>query len=235
MPRIRAMFVGGLVLAAVCVTVETTRAADDAAPGSNAGTSEPGRGSLALLRLEKVQQDLGLSAEQTDQIKKVVAEQAKASEAIRGQLENLTDEQRKAKLEELQATFKQRRKEIATKLDAILSADQRTRLHEIYLQVHGTAALNHQDIAEALKLTDDQRAKLKEIRAATVKSIHDAAETARTSGDQAGLSKTVAAIAKEASAKALDVLTAEQRQQFDSMQGKKLEINRSQLGFGAAG
>ena len=87
MPRIRAMFVGGLVLAAVCVTVETTRAADDAAPGSNAGTSEPGRGSLALLRLEKVQQDLGLSAEQTDQIKKVVAEQAKASEAIRGQLE----------------------------------------------------------------------------------------------------------------------------------------------------
>ncbi len=236
MPRVRDALLTALTLAAVVSTVSWLRAADEpAATATVARTSDRGRGNQALLRLEEVQKDLGLSTEQVDQVKKVHDEHSKSVKAIHEQLAKLGEKDRKAKLGELPALFERLRKESADKLHAILSVEQRKRLHQIYLQVHESAALNYKDVADELQLTDEQRRKLMEIREGTVKSLREVAGEAKPGGEASALSKRISAIQKDAFDKAIEVLTSQQREQFEKMQGKKLDINRSRLGFAAAG
>jgi len=49
------------------------------------------------------------------------------------------------------------------KLDQILDKDQRTRFHEIELQVEGARAMLRPEIAEKLGLSDDQRQSIEQV------------------------------------------------------------------------
>jgi Spy/CpxP family protein refolding chaperone len=132
----------------------------------------------------------------------------------RGQL---SDEQRARFREEAAARAKKEREELAK----ILKPEQVKRLTEIYIQQAGLNALQDADIAETLKITDEQKekmAKVREEQGAAMRELFspDAdRETARTK---------MAEIRKESDEKTLAVLTEDQKKQFEEMKGKKFDM-----------
>ena len=68
-------------------------------------------------------------------------------------LRDLSQEERTKKLADV-------RGKIDKKAEDVLLDHQKTRLNELYIQVQGAAALADPKIAEALKITDDQKTKI---------------------------------------------------------------------------
>ncbi len=129
--------------------------------------------------------------------------------------------------EERTKKMEERAKENKKRVEAILLPPQLGRLDKISIQVAGATALDRTDVAEKLKLTDSQK-----------KSLEDLATESRTkiqesfSGGALGpgeMQEKMAAINKDRKEKALAVLTKEQRERFDTMQGKKFELDLSQM------
>src|SRR5260370_2616922 len=107
---------------------------------------------MFMLRSEVVQQDLQLTDEQKESITKL---QEKARESFSG-LQGLSDEERRTKMQEL-------RKDQEEKIAGILNDKQKARLKEIGLQQAGAMGLANKEVAESLKLSDDQVNKIKDL------------------------------------------------------------------------
>jgi hypothetical protein len=168
---------------------------------------------ITLAKVEGVQKDLELSGEQKDSLGKLEVEQVDFA-AMR----DLSPEDRLKKTTEIRTAAQK-------KVDDILAPPQRDRFAQILLQVDGVAALRQPKVAEKLKLTDEQKTKLNELFAA------------RQGGGGGGGGGGGQAAREERDAKALEILTADQKTQYTSMQGKKIEIDRAALfgGFGGGG
>jgi Spy/CpxP family protein refolding chaperone len=154
-----------------------------------------------------------LTDDQKDSIAKL---QDKARETF-SQLQGLSDEERQAKFQEI-------RKDQDEKIGSILDAKQKDRLKEIVLQQTGAFALIDKDVAEALKLTDDQVNKIKELADGFQKEMREAAQSARNGGDASGARETFTKIRKEGQEKLLAVLTDEQKAKFEKMKGAKIDL-----------
>ena len=76
---------------------------------------------------------------------------------------------------------------------------------------------------DKLKLSDDQKSKLTDLADARRKAAREAFQAA-AGGDRTEARKKIAEASKESSTKMLDVLTTEQKEAFEKMQGKKLEL-----------
>jgi Spy/CpxP family protein refolding chaperone len=158
---------------------------------------------ITVAKVEGVQKDLELSGEQKDALGKLEVERVDF-QAFQGDREGM-----QKKLTEI-------RDSSMKKVDEILAPPQRSRFAEILLQVDGVAALRQPKVAEKLKLTDEQKTKLAELFAP------------RQGGGGGGGGGGQQA-REERDAKAMEILTADQKKEFVSMQGKKIEIDRSQL------
>ena len=189
--------------------------------GMGPGMMEHGGGPLGLLRLESVQKDLNLSDAQKEKIKELAkgTMPARASDA-----ESPSPEERRARMEAM-------RKSLA----GILKPEQLDRLKQIQLQVQGPAALAmNPEAAKALGITDDQRAKIKSLREEADGKMRTLFGSARGLPPEQRRAKFVEnrdqlrQINKELRTKALEVLTPEQREKLDKLQGKKLDLD---LGF----
>jgi Spy/CpxP family protein refolding chaperone len=108
---------------------------------------------LLLLRQKSVQQELKVSPA----LAKKVAEFTHKQREAFGEALNLGVEQRRQKLMELAKENKQF-------LDDNLTPAQRKRLFAITLQVTGLHELNRSEVATALKLTEEQQQKFKELQ-----------------------------------------------------------------------
>jgi len=200
----------GIFLATMIVTVVAVPTAQ--AQRRNMGGLRPGNASPArLLPVESVQVELKL----TDQQKEKAAE---------------INEMLTAGRHELFATIKKDSKERGPKaaelerkahagIDELLDDAQEKRLKELLLQVNGASELSRKEIREALKITKEQQKKLAEIRRSNMKARQEALENYE--GDR--MQKSVELL-QEADKKLLEVLTDEQRKQFESMKGKKITI-----------
>lgn len=208
------------------------RAADEPAnpPARVRGQGmEQGASGLALLQLEVVVKDLGLTDEQTASLKKISEDAHKQMTELRDSLKDTPREERRPKMADAE-------KEIAKKVDAVLNDKQRARLLEIQLQVRGPAALRAKEVADALKLTDDQTKKLNDIaeerRTAIRAAIKDAGGPAQPGQDSPAREK-ITKIAKDSAEEMRKVLTPEQGEQFEKMKGAKLDLGN--VPFGALG
>ncbi|MEX2310317.1 MAG: hypothetical protein WD738_22305 [Pirellulales bacterium] len=105
-------------------------------------------------------------------------------------------------------------------IEELLDDAQEKRLKELLLQVNGASELTKPEVRDALGITKEQRKKLADIRQVNAKARHEA--LANFDGDR--LAKSLE-LQREADAKLLDVLTDEQRQQFDAMQGEKITLD----------
>ncbi len=216
----------------LAVTCAMTASAQQGRGG--AGRFGGGRGGMAmLLRMKPVQDEVKLSADQREKVTKIADD---AMEAMRDSFSNLRDASPEERREAMEKFAKQSG-ETDKKITEILKPEQAARVKELSLQLRGVGALSDPEVATALKLTDDQKTKLADMAAA-----NRPASGQRGGGGAGASDEDRAARAKaraEREAKTLEVLTADQREQFSKMQGKKFEFpapqGRPGAGTGAGG
>jgi Spy/CpxP family protein refolding chaperone len=186
---------------------------------------------VALLRSEDVQKDLKLSDEQKEKVKTYLAKQGEEMRSAFGG-GGRPDQEKVAELR------KKMQEENAKFQKDALTEEQNKRLKQIGYQVGGIAVFSTEDVAKELKITDEQKEKFKNIADQLRK---DRQEVTGGGGGGGGggrrpmispdQQKKIDALVKEATEKAHDVLTADQKKTWESMIGAKFE-GKIQQGFG---
>jgi len=174
-----------------------------------------GGSTIVLLTQKSVQDELKLSGEQVQKIKELSDKQR---ESFRGPRD---EDARKKREEARQATEKA--------VTEILKPDQLKRVKQISLQQQGGRALSNPEIAAALKLSNEQKDK--------IKSIQDETRTARGQRGQRGQRseeerKKQQEARKAANEKLMEVLTSAQKTKWKELTGEPFtgEISRRQFG-----
>jgi Spy/CpxP family protein refolding chaperone len=136
--------------------------------------------------------------------------------------------------EEMMAARAKMNADFAAKLNDALEEPQQKRIQEIYVQVNGTNTLTEEPMAMALKLSDDQKEDLQVALDDQRQAMRDAFQDFQDMSDEERTAE-LAKLNKERDEALLAVLTDEQKSQFETMKGEKLEIDLEPLqqrGFG---
>ena len=193
--------------------------------GDTASAQPPRRGFMVyspaeLASLPEVQTNLKFNADQ----------QAKAQEIH----EQLRTDRRNlfqgggfgGDFEEMARKIQELNRDASAKLSEALEPPQRARLQEISIQANGPMSLNDPEIAKELKLADEQQAKLAEMPQKLRESIRDAMDESQTDDQRREIISDIRAKSEE---EMLAVLTPEQRDQFQAMQGEPIELDLTPL------
>ena len=219
-----------MTLAAGFATTVVAQAAEGSRRGPGGG---PSRSSLiGLLRIEQVQKELKLNDEQLVKVREVgetlgteMREQYAAVREIQDR------EQQRAKMNELRDQVDSKARE---KLHDILTREQMMRLYQIRMQVRSVIdSLENRYVAGRLNLTDDQKAKLAEVGKEVQAKMSELYGTMRDASEEqrSEIFQKLRSIRSEGDAKALGVLTEEQKKSFEEMKGEKIEL---EMGRGRA-
>ncbi|MGD0517182.1 MAG: hypothetical protein ABSA26_06560 [Thermoguttaceae bacterium] len=193
-------------------------------------------GKISLLNNEKLQQELDLSDDQKTKVAEAVGE---ASNAIStGMRKSFSSSPRNISPQEhadiREKLIKNNQDKFLKKLEKILLPKQFDRLKQIYLQRQGPMALSEPDVIKALNVNKEQQDKMQvlyddfqiKLREATV-----------VQGD--GLVKfgghKLDKMTKELDDNLLDILTADQRSEFEKMKGPKADVGSSSFKMEARG
>jgi len=206
--------------------------------GFGGGFGGPGAGGpLTLVNNEAVQKELGLKEEQVAKLKTLGEE---VREEMRGAFSggfggrDQSEEERAKAREKMAEAMKKVNDKVKPKLAEILDASQRERLQQITWQSAGSRAYQEADIIAALKITKEQQEKL----AAVTKEYGDKTRElfGQGGGGGGGDVRTKMTELGASRDKALsEVLTADQREQFTKLLGKKFDTAQLRGGFGAPG
>ena len=175
------------------------------------------RSALGLLRLPKVEKELNLTDEQKDSIRKLMREMRPQPGDGRPSREEM--EKRAEKAEK--------------KLAEILKPEQMKRYKEIRIQFQGPEAfVANPEVVKALKLTDDQQKKVKDIQKETRKQIGelDRPDRDSTPAERKEFIEKVQKIRKEAVDKCVEALTPDQQAKFKELRGKPFEFEMPNFG-----
>jgi hypothetical protein len=187
-----------------------------------------GASRVSLGTLEPVREALKLTEEQ----QKLADElHDQLMEDIRGAFQDSAGDFEAARLE-MEDLNAEATKEFTEKLDDT----QKTRLTEIFVQANGPNALVDEAVMEALKITDDQKGELDDLRQENREAFMDSWE------DFQGMSEdesreAFTKLQKEADDRLLGGLTEEQKASFEKLSGEEVEFDLSELrgGFGGGG
>lgn len=191
----------------------------------------PSAQNVLLLTLAPVQEELELDADQIDALDKLASQMhADAMEILSG-LQDLTPAEQKEAMPELLKMIADKGQKLQARVDDILRPKQAARLNELSLQRRGVAALGDQQVADALKITDEQQRSLAAIRQESGVKQREIDRQLSAGVERAKIRATVNALRKEFQAKILTVLSDDQRKQFEQMQGAKFKFppNSGQL------
>jgi Spy/CpxP family protein refolding chaperone len=178
-------------------------------------------GGAAILMATNVQKDLKLSDEQVGKIQDTLREIREKHADDRAALKDASAEERQTKMA---ALSKAESDEVKKALS--FSEEQSKRFDQIALQARGAQAFADPAVQAKLKLTDDQKTKIREI-----------ATAARTGGGGGGFNKDASADERKAAfekmaearkenfAKVLAVLTDDQKKDWKELTGEVIEIN----------
>ncbi len=184
------------------------------------------RGStLRLLRIEQVQKEIKLNEEQTKSVNEVVE---KLTAELREQYAELRDiedrQQRREKAEELS---RQTDRKVFGELRDVLEREQFMRLMQIRTQIRGPlASLNNRWLANRMELTDDQKEKLAAVDKASQEKTTELYAGFRDLSQEQRRERfgKLREIRANADKEALGVLTDDQKQRYEEMQGEKFEL-----------
>jgi RNA polymerase sigma factor (sigma-70 family) len=217
-----------------------------AGAGVGSGTGGLGSCRLAPLTQKPVQRELKLSAEQLRKIKQL---QTKHEQAMRRAMSTITPDaflkNPAAMLEKAEAIRKEMEKQARSAeqaVDKLLNETQRQRLNEISLQQRGGHALSDPDVAEALKLTVEQRRQVQTIEMDAGREVQDLAVKEMQGLIGIGLNplqmqkasakmmrkvqQKFDEVYKEAGEKALALLTTPQKEKWKELTGKPFRPER---------
>ena len=141
---------------------------------------------------------------------------AKLFEKLQG-LKDVPEDKLEAKMRE---AFKEELEGPTKEVEKILKPEQMTRLKQIARQQGGPAAYLHAENAKDLSLTDDQKKKLKDITDELQKDMMALFQ----GGFSAETREKMTMLNKEASEKAGEVLTAEQKTKWKELTGEPFTV-----------
>jgi Spy/CpxP family protein refolding chaperone len=194
-----------------------------------------GIGPSTLLRNDKVQTELKITDDQKGKIETVLDEYSEQARQQFSGLRDLSEEERRAKFEELQASFQARTEELNKQLATILDEGQTQRLQEITIQMRGAAAVLDPEVAGKLALTSEQKQKIEDLLEAqrdTQREMFE--EDVPREERRAKLDE----LENETDKAVSEVLTEQQRTQLNELEGAPFDLDRSELfrgGFGRGG
>ncbi|HEY1379114.1 MAG TPA: hypothetical protein VGF55_20095 [Gemmataceae bacterium] len=214
-----------VLVAAVAVGVAGVASAQQQRQRQGGGRGMFG-GGLMMLNNEAVQKELKVTDEQKEKLKTFVEEQGpKMREKMQGLFQGGGGDREKVaeKMAEINAE--------ATKALAdskILSSDQLKRFKQIELQsqlrTQGPAVFLSADVEKTLKLTDDQKEKLKNLAGEQRKDMQEL----RQGGFNQESMQKMRTINKEYTTKAMDTLTADQKAKWKDLTGEPFEMPMGQ-------
>ena len=216
------------------------------------GAGGSGRGGFggptALLGNEQVQEELKLTDDQKSRIEEVSNDAREKGRELFGDfrgLQDLSEEERRARMDELQKKMEPINAEAQKKIDAILNAEQRKRLQEISLQQRGNRALTDEKVAKELGLDAQQVATIKEAienQQTKMRELMPRGGFGRGGNDggddEAGRRERfekMRALREETEARIADALTEAQAKKFEEMKGERFEMRRGGFGRGGEG
>jgi Spy/CpxP family protein refolding chaperone len=162
-----------------------------------------------LLQRPDVQRELNLTEQQKSQIRQMQENQRTAMQELR----NLPPEQRRQKMLEL----RQKNDPVS-----VLNESQKKRLREIELQAMGPSAFLQDDVANELKLTQEQRSRLQGILMQQMQQLREQFQGGGFGQGQGA--QNFQQMRDQMEKQMLEVLTPAQRQQWQQMQGKPFQF-----------
>lgn len=203
------------------------------------GFEFPGRGNLTkatLLRSEQVRNELKVSEDQFAKINEATEGSRPDFRELFQGLRDLSEEERRAKLEEIRKQTEKASEETNKKIVAALTDEQNKRLEEIILQQRGLSALTTDEkLIATLKISNEQKQQINDLFAARREMEQDLFsglqdlsreerrekfEELRTKRDE---------LRDETDKAVLEVLNASQLAQYEQMKGKPFELDRRSL------
>jgi len=170
-----------------------------------------------------------------------VQKELEVSDAQKTQLTQLADDARQARRDLFQGgaapeDMQKKMTEMAAankkKVAEILAPPQSARLDEIMLQyavyAGAAGALSQDATAEKLGLTADQKTKLTDLQTENAKKMGEIFQNAQ--GDFQGMQEKMGKLRDEQKTAAMDVLTSEQKEKLEKLQGKKFDVASIQIG-----
>jgi hypothetical protein len=196
-----------------------------------------GAGVGFLISNEAVQKELKLDKDQVDKATEAVKNVREKHADDFAKLRDVPQEERRAKMQELTKAVND---ETLKGVSEVLKPEQLTRLKQIELQRASFAAFSRADVQEALKLTTEQKEKVKTISDEANKDI----QTLRGAGGQGGRqgrgqggaggaggrggfganNEKVTALRKETSEKLVALLNDDQKKTWKGMTGDAFDV-----------
>ncbi len=202
-----ALAIGGLALLA------------SPALAQNRGGGGFGGGAAGFLMAPNVQKDLKLTDEQVRKVQETLRDIRERHQSEYSALRDASSDVRQTKMATLNETVSDEVKKALS-----FTAEQSKRYDQISLQARGLQAFASASVDERLKLTSDQKSKIREIVDATRSSFagavnKDASEQVRTEARNKR-----AATQKENMTKVQALLTDDQKNTWKEMTGEPIEI-----------
>lgn len=218
---LRVLFFGFMAIAACAIPF-------DACQGQFGGRQRGGRGrgpggggggrGQSLIANEVVQQELKLTATQVSDIQEILDESRPDMSSFISRFRDASDEERVTLQTEMRELREKAGAETQKKIDTVLSGQQRSRLRGLNIQRSGGRALASGDVAESLKLNEEQRGKVAEMNLAYQGEMIQLGFRASDEDRQK--------VRDEFSTKMVSVLTAEQQKEFESQKGKPFDFDQ---------
>ena len=178
-----------------------------------------GGGGAALVGNKSVQKEIKATDDQVSKLDTFAEEmRGKQREAFQG-FQDLSQDERREKMQAVQKTMQA---DLNKGLAEILKPDQVKRFHQIQTQSAGANALGTPRVADALKLTADQKTKVGEINQEMMQAMGDLRQ--QFQDDREGAMKKATELRKTATDKAMALLTSEQKTTWKDLTGAPFEV-----------
>ena len=198
---------------AACLSTSTANAQGPGGRGMGMG------GGLGLLSNKSVQKELKLTDDQIEKAGKAATEQREKMMEKFTELRDLEQAEQQVKRTALMKEMTAESKKVT---DALLKPEQAKRFAQIQLQTQGVGAYTNEDVQAQLKMTDEQKNKLKDIQAESQKAMADIRDLRQSEPET--FAKKSAEIRKDTTDKATALLTSEQKATWKQMTGEPFTL-----------
>jgi len=191
-----------------------------AAPAWAQGRGGFGGGAAGFLMAPNVQKDLKLTDEQVGKVEATLRECRERHQDAYSALRDASADVRWTKMAAINETVNDEVKKALS-----FSAEQSKRFDQISLQAHGLMAFASTAVDEKLKLTEDQKSKIREIAEATRTAFAGAFNKDASEQDRTEARNKMAAAHKENMTKVQALLTDDQKKAWQELTGEPIEIH----------
>lgn len=231
MRRIALMLTVAAVLGSTAGSLLAQPPGGPGGPGGGRGRGPGGGfggGPLGLLMMPEVRTELKVTDEQQQKLRTAMEGlRPEGGGGQRGGFGNLSEEERA----EMRKRMEEMQKKADEAMKSVLSEEQITRLRQLEIQRQGAGALGRPDVAEKLGLTDEQKAKMREIQEgarpdfAAFGNLREASQEEREK-----VMSEMRAKREKADADMMALLDAEQKAIWESLVGEKFNFPAPQFG-----